>query len=361
MRGKRQEQRSLLMVGSVEERIAAQHPIRRIKVLADRALAKMGSVFDAMYAETGRPSVPPERLLKAQLLIALFSVRSDRQFCEQLDYNLLFRWFLDLELDEKSFDASTFSRNRERLIRHEVAEQFLAAVVEEAKKAQLLSPDHFSIDGTLIESWASMKSFRPKDGPPGGDSNGWSDFRGEKRSNETHASATDPESRLARKGPGREAKLSYASHVLMENRNGFLMDILLGQADGFAERREGATLVAKIGGGRRKTLGGDKGYDATDFVQACRAAGVTPHVAPNIHRSRKKSAIDQRTLRHGGHRASQIVRRRIETIFGWLKSFGGMKRSRVRGLERTQLAARLAAAAYNLLRLSRLQPLEAGT
>ncbi|HBX76730.1 MAG TPA: hypothetical protein DEG43_03705 [Acidimicrobiaceae bacterium] len=203
--------------------------------------------------------------------------------------------------------------------------------------------------------------FRPKDGPPGGDSNGWNDFRGEKRSNETHASMTDPESRLARKGPGREAKLSYVSHVLMENRNGFLMDILLGQADGFTERREGAALVARIGGGRRKTVGGDNGYDATDFVQACRAAGVTPQVAPNIHRSRRKSAIDQRTLRHGGHRASQIVRRRIETIFGWLKSFGGIKRSRVRGLERTQLAARLAAAAYNLLRLSRLQPLEAGT
>lgn len=351
----------MLCLMSPEERVPATHPLRGIKKLADAALAELSPTFDGMYASGGRPSVPPERLLKAQLLIALFSVRSDRQFCEQLDYNLLFRWFLDLELDEKSFDASTFSRNRERLIRHEVAEQFLAAVVEEAKKGHLLSADHFSIDGTLIESWASMKSFRPKDGPPGGDSNGWSDFRGEKRTNETHASVTDPDAKLARKGPGREAKLSYAGHVLMENRNGFLMDILLSQADGFAERREGATLVARIGGGRRKTVGGDKGYDATDFVQGCRAAGVTPHVAPNIHRSRKKSAIDQRTLRHEGHRVSQIVRRRIETIFGWLKSFGGMKRSRVRGLEKTQLAARLAAAAYNLLRLSRLQPLEAGT
>lgn len=348
----------MLMVGSVEERIAAEHPIRRIKQLADRALARLGSTFDAMYAETGRPSVPPERLLKAQLLIALYSVRSDRQFCEQLDYNLLFRWFLDLELDEKSFDASTFSRNRERLIHHEVAEQFLAAVVEEAKKGHLLSADHFSVDGTLIESWASMKSIRPKDEPPRGDSNGWSDFRGEKRTNETHASVTDPESRLARKGPGREAKLSFAGHVLMENRNGLLMDIVVGTADGFAERREGAALVAKIAGSNRKTVGADKGYDATDFVEACRDLGVTPHVAQNIHRGRKRSSIDRRTIRHAGHRASLIVRRRIETIFGWLKSFGGLKRSRVRGLEKTQLAARLAAAAYNLLRISRLKPVE---
>ena len=233
MRGKRQEQRSLLMVGSVEERIAAEHPIRRIKVLADRALAQDGPCFRRDVRRDGPAFGAAGAFAESATADRPFSVRSDRRFCEQLDYNLLFRWFLDLELDEKSFDASTFSRNRERLIRHEVAEQFLAAVVEEAKKGHLLSADHFSIDGTLIESWASMKSFRPKDGPPGGDSNGWSDFRGQKRSNETHASVTDPESRLARKGPGREAKLSYAGHVLMENRNGFLMDILLGQADGF--------------------------------------------------------------------------------------------------------------------------------
>jgi transposase len=349
----------MLMLGSLDERIAADHPIRRIKALADRALAGLSPVFESMYSETGRPSVPPERLLKAQLLIALFSVRSDRQFCEQLDYNLLFRWFLDMEMDEPSFDASTFSRNRERLIHHEVAEQFLAAIVADAKKSRLLSPDHFSVDGTLIESWASMKSFRPKDDPPGGDSNGWSDFRGEKRSNETHASVTDPEARLARKGNGREAKLSYSTHGLMENRNGLLLDLVVSTADGFAERREGAKLIASLAGSKRKTVGADKGYDAADFVAACRRAGVTPHVAPNVHAGRLRSAIDRRTARHRSFRTSQIVRRKIEKIFGWLKTFGGMKRSRVRGLAKTQLAARLAAAAYNLLRIARLKPLGA--
>lgn len=353
MRGKRREQRSLLMVGSVEERIPQSHPIRRIKALADRALARLSDVFEAMYAEAGRPSVPPERLLKAQLLIALFSVRSDRQFCEQLDYNLLFRWFLDLELDEASFDASTFSRNRERLIRHEVAEQFLAAIVEEAKKEHLLSADHFSVDGTLIEAWASMKSFRPKDEPPGGDSNGWSDFRGTKRSNETHESTTDPEARLARKGKGQAAKLAFSGHALMENRNGLLLDFVVAPADGFAERREALGMLSMLAGPRRKTVGADKAYDTAAFVADCRELNLTPHVAQNVNRTRR-SAIDSRTTRQPGYRASQIVRRRIETIFGWLKSFGGLKRTRVRGVERTQLAARLAAAAYNLLRISRL-------
>ncbi len=341
------------MVGSLEERIPAAHPIRRIKGLADRALGQLSEVFAVMYAETGRPSVPPERLLKAQLLIALFSVRSDRQFCEQLEYNLLFRWFLDLELDEPSFDASTFSRNRERLIRHEVAERFLAAIVAEASVQRLLSSEHFSVDGTLIEAWASMKSFRRKDGPPGGDANGWSDFTGTKRSNETHASTTDPEARLARKGDGHEAKLSFSGHALMENRNGLLVDFAVAQADGFAERREALGLLAQLKGSRRKTVGADKSYDTKGFVAACRELGVPPHVTQNAHR-RRRSAIDRRTTRRPGYRISQVVRRRIETIFGWLKTCAGLHRTRVRGVARTQLAARLAAAAYNLLRLSRL-------
>lgn len=353
MRGKRREQRSLLMVGSVEERVASDHPIRRVKALADQALSELGEVFEAMYSETGRPSVPPERLLKAQLLIALFSVRSDRQFCEQLDYNLLFRWFLDMELEEPSFDASTFSRNRERLIRHEVAERFLAAIVSEAQKRKLLSPDHFSVDGTLIEAWASMKSVRPKDEPPGGDSNGWGDFRGTKRSNETHASTTDPEARLARKSFVQEAKLAFSGHALMENRNALLIDLVVAPADGFAERREAVAMLAKLPKSKRRTVAADKGYDTRGFVAACRELGVTPHVAQNVHRH-KRSAIDGRTTRRTGYRASQVVRRRIETIFGWLKGFGGLKRTRVRGVARTQLAARLAAAAYNLLRISRL-------
>jgi transposase len=356
MRGKAREQRSLVMVGSMEQRIPESHPIRQVKVLADRALAQMGEVFEAMYAESGRPSVPPERLLKAQVLIALFSVRSDRQFCEQLEYNLLFRWFLDMELDEASFDASTFSRNRERLIRHEVAERFLAAIVEEARKGRLLSSEHFSVDGTLIEAWASMKSFRPKDEPkdgPPSDSNGWSDFKGTKRSNETHASKTDPESRLARKGAGQEAKLAFSGHALMENRNGLLIDLVVAPADGYAERREALALLGKLPGQSRKTVGADKGYDTTGFVAQCRELGVTPHVAENAHRL-KRSAIDARTTRHTGYGISQIVRRRIEAIFGWMKVFGGLRRTRVRGVAKTQLQARIAAATYNLLRIARM-------
>jgi transposase len=341
------------MVGSIEERVPKSHPLRQVKKLADRALGQLSGVFAAMYAETGRPSVPPERLLKSQLLIALFSVRSDRQFCEQLDYNLLFRWFLDMELDEASFDASTFSRNRERLIRHEVAERFLAAIVEQARKDRLLSSEHFSVDGTLIEAWASMKSFRPKDGPPPGDSNGWSDFKGTKRSNDTHASTTDPEARLARKGGGHEAKLAFSGHALMENRNGLLLDFVVAPADGYAERREALVLLGKLPGSRRKTVAADKSYDTTGFVAECRKLGVTPHVTANAHRY-KRSAIDHRTTRHSGYEVSQVVRRRIESIFGWMKAFGGLRRTRVRGVARTQLQARLAAAAYNLLRMGRL-------
>ena len=346
----------MLMVGSMEERIAKSHPIREVKRLADRALAQLGDVFEAMYAEDGRPSVPPERLLKAQVLIALFSVRSDRQFCEQLEYNLLFRWFLDLELDEPSFDASTFSRNRERLIRHQAAERFLAAIVEQARKDRLLSSEHFSVDGTLIEAWASMKSFRPKDEPkdgPPSDSNGWSDFKGTKRKNDTHASRTDPEAKLARKGRGQEAKLAFSGHALMENRNGLLLDFVIAPADGFAERREALALLQKLPGSRRKTVAADKNYDTTGFVAECRKLGVTPHVAVNAHKH-KRSAIDARTTRHDGYEISQIVRRRVEQIFGWMKVFAGLRRTRVRGLAKTQLHARIAAVAYNLLRMGRL-------
>ena len=352
MRGEQRRQRTLLMVGSVEERIPAKHPIRQVKILADRALADLGPRFDQMYSASGRPSVPPERLLKSQLLIALFSVRSDRQFCEQLAYNLLFRWFLDLEMDEESFDASTFSHNRERLIRHEVAEEFLAAVVRQARSAHLLSQEHFSVDGTLIEAWASLKSFRPKDEPPGGDSNGWGDFKGSRRSNETHESKTDPESRLARKGNGQAAKLCFSAHALMENRHGLLLDLKVAAATGRAECEQGLELLRRLGRGRRKTIGADKGYDTAEFVAGCRQLKMTPHVA----RKRKYSAINGRTSNRQGYQISQVVRRRIEPIFGWLKEYGGLQRSRFRGVARTQLTARLTAVAYNLLRLSRLIP-----
>jgi transposase len=353
MRGTQRRQRTLLMVRSVEERIPPKHPIRQIKVLADRALTDLGPRFDQMYSASGRPSVPPERLLKSQLLIALFSVRSDRQFCEQLDYNLLFRWFLDLEMDEESFDASTFSHNRERLIRHEVAEEFLAAVVRQAKSAHLLSQEHFSVDGTLIEAWASLKSFRPKDEPPGGDSNGWGDFKGSRRSNETHESKTDPESRLARKGNGQSAKLCFSAHALMENRHGLLLDLKVAPATGRAECEQGLDLLkTKLSRGRRKTVGADKGYDTAEFLAGCRQLNMTPHVACK----RKYSAINGRTSHHKGYQISQVVRRRIEPIFGWLKQYGGLGCSRFRGVARTQLTARFTAAAYNLLRLSRLIP-----
>jgi transposase len=358
MRGKKHQQRSLLMVGSIDDHIPQRHPIRPLKVLADRALASMNEVFEGMYAQIGRPSVPPERLLKAQLLIALFSVRSDRQFCEQLEYNLLFRWFLDMDLDEPAFDASTFSQNRERLIRHRAGEEFLAAVVREAKSQHLLSEDHFSVDGTLIEAWASLKSFRPKGEPPD-DSNGWSDFRGEKRSNDTHESKTDPDARLARKGNGREAKLSYCENILMENRHGLIVDVDLAIADGKAERDGALRLLKRTGKRRaRRTIAADKGFDTRAFVDACRQLGFTPHVARNQHR-RHFSAIDERTTRHRGYGISMIVRRRIEQIFGWLKSCGGLRKTRFRGLLKVGLEAYLTAVAYNLLRMARLESTKA--
>jgi len=330
-----------------------------VKALADEALAGMSEVFDGMYAAVGRPSVPPERLLKAQLLIALFSIRSDRQLCEQLEYNLMYRWFLDMEFDEPAFDPSSFSQNRERLISHRVGEEFLAAVVEAAQRRRLLSDEHFSVDGTLIEAWASMKSFRPKDGPPA-DSNGWSNFRGEERSNDTHRSTTDPEARLIRKGKGREARLAYCGNVLMEHRNGLVLDVDLAIADGYGER-EGALRMLR----RRKrprhhiTLGGDKGYDTRDFVSACRHLAVTPHVARNQHRTHP-SAIDGRTTRHPGYAISLVVRRRIEQVFGWLKTNAGLRKARFKGRERIELFAQFAASSYNLLRIARLsEPLPA--
>ncbi len=353
MRGKPISQRSLLMVGSIDDRIPQQHPIRPLKVLVDQALASLSPVFDGMYAAIGRPSVPPERLLKAQLLIALFSIRSDRQFCEQLEYNLMFRWFLDMDLDEPAFDASTFSQNRERLIGHRVGEQFLESVVREAQRQHLLSEDHFSVDGTLIEAWASMKSFRPKDEPPD-DSNGWSNFRGEKRSNKTHASKTDPDARLTRKGDGLTSKLSFCGNVLMENRNGLIVDLDLAIADGRAETAGALRMMKRRRAHKaRRTLAADKAYDTRGFVDASRDLDYTPHVARNQH-LHHPSAIDGRTTRHPGYGWSMIVRRRIEQIFGWLKTYGGLRKTRFRGQAKVGLAAQLSAAAYNLLRMVRL-------
>ena len=274
-------------------------------------------------------------------------------FCEQLRYHLLFRWFLDMEMLEEAFDASTFSQNRERLLRHDVRAQFLGAVVGQAKAAGLLSAEHFRVDGTLIEAWASAKSFRPKD-EDGGDGNGWGDFSGTTRSNETHESKTDPEAKLARKGNGREAKLCFAAHAMMENRNGLVVQMQVSDANGHAERDVALDLIAAVASERgRVTVGADKGYDTRDFVRGCRERGATPHVAQNEH-ARRRSAIDGRTTRHEGYAVRQRIRRCIERIFGWVKVIGGLRRTRFEGRNRTQLAATMVAAAYNLLRMSRL-------
>jgi len=350
MRGQSSNQSSMICLISPETSVPAEHPIRAIRQLADAALRTLTEVFDEMYAATGRPSVPPERLLKGQLLIALYSIRSERQLCEQLKYNLLFRWFLDMDMLEPAFDASTYSRNRDRLMSHDVAAAFFAAVREQAR--DLMSHEHFSVDGTLIEAWASLKSFRRK-GEDGGDNNGWGDFRGEKRSNETHASTTDPESRLLRKGNGQPAKLSYLGHALVENRHGLLVDLRVSTATGTAEREVAIDMLAAHDRPRRTTLGADRGYDTGQFVDSCRELGVTPHVAQNT--TNRSSAIDQRTTRHVGYSISQRLRMRIEQVFGWGKTIGGLRRTRLRGLARTRFGTYLIAAAYNLLRVSKLR------
>jgi transposase len=360
MRGEDRRQRAMLVVVNPEQRVPKGHPLRRIKVLAEAALEQLSPLFDEMYSAVGRPSIPPERLLKASLLMALYTVRSERLLCEQLDYNFLFRWFLDLEADEASFDHSTFSRNRARLLEHAVASEFLRAVVEQARGLKLLSDEHFTVDGTLVEAWASLKSFKRKHGgagePPDDPGNPTVNFRAQRRSNATHQSTTDPEARLARKGPGKEARLCYSAHALMENRNTILIDLQVEPADGHAERRAAIAMAAeRLPGTRRITLGGDKGYDTRDFVESCRALTVTPHVAQNRARP-GGSALDARTVRHRGYAISQWVRKRVEETFGWMKTVGGLRRTRYRGRERVQMHAYLVAAAYNLIRIARLAP-----
>lgn len=362
MRGRKDPQTTMLSLVAPEQRVPKSHPLRRIKELADGALRALSPTFDEMYASGGRPSVPPERLLKSTLLMALYSVRSDRLFCEQLDYNLLFRWFLDMDMVEESFNHSTFSKNRERLLAHDIAKKFLGEIVRQARTARLMSDDHFTVDGTLIEAWASIKSFRPKgekpeDRPPPDDpGNPTVNFHGQKLSNETHESTTDPESRLARKGRRQEAKLSYCGNVLMENRNGLIVDFRVEQAGGFAERDAAlAMLDESLPNQDGVTLGADAGYDIADFVLACRERGITPHVALNRD-PRWRSRVDGRTTRHVGYEISQRIRKRVEEIFGWAKTVGCFRKTRFKGLDRTQLAAHFVAAAYNLLRLSRLIP-----
>src|SRR5271154_406505 len=308
MRGEERRQRAMLMVMEPGDRVSKEHPLRRVKELADAALTQLSPLFDEMYREIGRPSIPPERLLKASLLMALHTIRSERMFCEQLDYNLLFRWFLEMDVTEPSFDHSTFSRNRARLLEHAVADEFFRAVVAQARALQLLSDEHFTVDGTLIEAWASLKSFRRKDAgphePPDDRGNPAVNFRGERRSNATHQSATDPEARLAKKGAGKEARLCYSANALMENRNTILIDFRVEPADGYAERRAAIVMLDEnLPGNRRITVAGDRGYDTRDFVANCRALRVTPHVAQNQARP-GGSALDGRTVHHRGYAAS---------------------------------------------------------
>lgn len=357
MRGEVDPQSSMFHYFSVESRIPADHPLRRVKKLAESALSAISAELDGLYARTGRPSIPPEHLLKAQLLIAFYSVRSDRLFCEQLDYNLLFRWFLDLDLESGGLDQSNFSRLRERLVETDIARRFFDEVVRLARKDKLLSSDHFTVDGTLIDAWASFKSFKRKDDdepPKPGDGTGMVDFKGEKRSNATHQSTTDPDAKLMRKGNGQPAKLSYGGHALMENRSGLCVDLLITDAT-LAEHQAARQLLTRA---RRrkihpKTLGADKGYHVKDFVQHLREHGIKPHIA-RID-GRKTPGLDGRTSCTEGYKVSQRKRKRIEEIFGWLKTVGGMRKTRFIGEARTQIAAYLSAAAYNLLRIAKLQ------
>jgi transposase len=353
MRGEDQQNNMLFSYVRPDSRVPASHPLRVIREIVNAALKSLSVRFDALYACEGRPSIPPERLLRALLLQAFYSVRSERQLMEQLNYNLLFRWFVGLSVDEPVWDASTFSKNRDRLLTEEIAAEFMAAVLNAETVRNLLSEEHFSADGTLIQAWASMKSFRRKDGqdePPSAGRNGERDFHHEKRTNETHASTTDPDARLYRKGRGKEAKLSYIGHLLMENRNGLVVDARLTRATGTAEVEAALAMLDDRPGSGRITVGADKAYDTAGFVAGTRAINVTPHVAQNINEYRG-SNIDARTTRHGGYDISQVIRKRIEEPNGWVKSIGGMARAPFRGLARMGAAFRLRVAAYDLVRL----------
>jgi transposase len=357
MRGCDERTGALFSYVDLEARVRADHPLRLIRAVVDEALATLESEFAPLYARVGRPSIPPEKLLRAMLLQAFYSVRSERQLMERIEFDLLFRWFVGLGIDDPAWDHSTFSKNRDRLLEGDIAAKFLAAVLAQPRVKRLLSSDHFSVDGTLIEAWASMKSFRPKDGSdePPADSgrNTEVNFRGEKRSNVTHASTTDPDAKLYRKGPGKEAKLCFMGHGLMENRSGLLVGACVTPADGHAERVAALALIEPLADRPRAiTLGTDKGYDAEDFVNELRSMRVTPHVAQNT--SGRRSAIDGRTTRHAGYAASQRIRKRIEEAFGWIKTVAGQEKTRFCGVERVGFAFTFAATAYNLVRLPQL-------
>jgi transposase len=353
MRGEDSKQEAMFSYLSPEKRVPVEHPLRRVRALVDTVLEEMSPRLAKLYADVGRPSIAPERLLRALLLQIFYSVRSERLLMEQLDYNLLFRWFVGLAMDEPVWNHAVFSKNRERLLNEEMAEAFFERVLQRAKP--YLSDEHFTVDGTLVEAWASHKSFRPKDGghAPGG-SNREVNFHGQRRSNQTHQSTTDPDARLYKKSTGSEARLCYLGHALMENRHGFLVKTRLTLASGTAEREAALAMTKQIHGKKRATLGGDKGFDTRDFVRQLRTIGVTPHVAQNTERP-GGSAIDERTTRHAGYASSQRKRKRIEQSFGWMKIIGMLKKVKLRGRENVSWLFTFVGAAYNLYRLGRLE------
>lgn len=347
---------SLFSYIDLEKRVRGDHPLRVIREIANAALAALWGTFEPLYSPIGRSSIPPERLMRALLLQAFYSIRSERQLVERIEYDLLFRWFVGLGIDDPVWDATTFTKNRDRLLEGEVAPQFLAAVLAQPKVKRLLSSDHFSVDGTLLEAWASVKSFRPKDGsgdPPAPGRNGERDFHGERRANDTHASTTDGDARLFRKGPGKEARLCFMGHALMENRHGLVVGAMATRASGHAERLAALRLIEPFADRPQPvTLGTDKGYDSSGFVLECREHAVTPQVAQN--QNGRRSAIDGRTTRHAGYAISQRIRKRIEEAFGWAKTVAGLRKLRHRGLPKVDWQFTLAMAAYDLVRLPKL-------
>ncbi|MEO6009637.1 MAG: IS5 family transposase [Vicinamibacteraceae bacterium] len=352
MRGSDQQTSHLFSYIAPEQRVRPDHPLRAIRRMTDEVLAALSPRFDRMYSEKGRPSIPPEQLLRALVLQALYTIRSERLLMEEIDYSILFRWFVGLGMDEAIWSPTTFSKNRERLLAGDIAAAFFDAVVDQARQADLLSDEHFTVDGTLLEAWASLKSFRPTGEtptePPDDPGNPTVNFHGESRRNDTHTSTTDPDAMLARKGMGREAKLSYSGHVLLDNRHGLVANVCVMAATGTAERE--AALLLLQHAPQAVTVGGDKGFDVPSFVADVRACGVTPHVAQKV----KGSAIDGRTTRHAGYAISQRKRKLIEQVFGWMKTVGGLRRLRHRGGELVDWIVTFTAAAYNLVRLRTL-------
>ena len=357
MRGVDHQQSQMFSYLSPETRVRKDHPLRAIRAMVDEVLTQLSRRFDQMYASAGRPSIPPEKLLRAQLLQMLYSIRSERMLMEEIDYSMLFRWFVGLNLDEEVWDPTTFTKNRDRLLQADVAKEFLEQVVAQARQKGLTSDEHFTVDGTLLEAWASVKSFQRKDEkpspPPDDPGNPTVNFHGEKRSNQTHASTTDSDAKLARKGPGKEAKLSFSGNLLVENRNGLIVLSEVFEANGTAERDAALVMLEQIPGTKPVTAGGDKGYDTFDFVSECRHLGVTPHVAQNDRR-RGGSAIDERTTRHKSYRISQVKRKRIEECFGWLKTIALLRKVRHRGVFKVDWVFAFACAAYNLVRIRNL-------